>query len=306
MTAAVIVTGATRGVGRAVAAALAAEGCPLVVTGRDRARLDDLVEELRGSGAEVDAVAGDVSDEEVVAATVQRGLQRFGAISGLVNNAGIVADRTTLKMTVDEFDRVLAVNLRGAWLCGRAVAAAARDTGTGCSIVNIVSEVAFYGAVGQSNYMASKAGLVALTVAWAQELARYGIRANGVSPAALTQMSEVVLQHATAAAERAGRPAPEAADLGIGTPDEVAPLVTYLLGEQSREVTGQVFSFNGRNLGVWSFPRIAAQASAAGWTVADIAAAVDSVRLELQVTNPPEWMNLPAGPVRPGLENPTQ
>lgn len=282
MSRAAVVTGATRGVGRAVAEALASSGASLVVNGRDGDALDALVDRL-GTGADVVGVAGSVADPAVAAALVDTCVARHGRIDALVNNAGIVRDRTTLRMSVEEFDDVIAVNLRGAWLCGRAAALAMKETGG--SIVNVVSDVAFYGAVGQSNYMASKAGLVALTTGWALELARYGIAVNAVSPAALTDMSQVVLERAGTAAAADGRPAPEARDLGIGQPAEIAPLITYLASREASEVTGQVFGFDGRNLGVWSFPAVASMATAEAWTEEEIGEALAG-RLPLQKPSP--------------------
>jgi 3-oxoacyl-[acyl-carrier protein] reductase len=282
MSRAVVVTGATRGVGRAVAEALAASGASLVVNGRNADALDALVGDV-GSSADVVGVPGSVADPGVASALVDTCVERYGRIDALVNNAGIVRDRTTLRMSVAEFDDVVAVNLRGAWLCGRAAALAMKQTGG--SIVNVVSEVAFYGAVGQSNYMASKAGLIALTTGWAQELARYGIAVNAVSPAALTEMSEVVLERARATAVADGRPAPGPRDLGIGDPAEIAPLITYLASDAARQVTGQVFSFNGRELGVWSFPAVAATATAQTWTEQAIGATLAG-RLPLQKPSP--------------------
>ncbi|MDQ1735095.1 MAG: hypothetical protein QOH56_1346 [Pseudonocardiales bacterium] len=285
----VVVTGASRGVGRAFALALADAGARLVINGRDADALDSLAEDLRGRAAEVVSVAGSVAETDVARSLIQRCVSSFGRVDALINNAGIVRDRTTLKMSPDEFDDVIAVNLGGAWRCGRFAAEAMRETGGG-SIINIVSEVAFYGAVGQSNYAASKAGLVALTVEWALELGRYGIRANAVSPAALTDMSAVVLRRASDAARAAGQPAPDPRGLGIGMPDEIAPLILYLASDRSAEVTGQVFSFNGRDVGVWSHPHTASVLHAPGWSPQAFDDAVAGGRLTFQATHIPNWM----------------
>lgn len=283
--AAVIVTGATRGVGLAVARELAATGADLVLNARDAAALDHVVDAL--SGARVVGVPGDVSHQAVAERLVDTCVERFGTPDALVNNAGIVRDRTTLRMTTSEFDDVVAVDLRGPWLCGRAAARAMRDRGG--AIVNVVSDVAFYGAVGQSNYMAAKAGLIALTTAWSLELARYGIRVNAVSPSALTDMSRVVLDRARDAARADGRPLPDAGDLGIGHPDQIAPLIGYLAGPEATTVTGQVLSFDGRTISAWSFPQVVARATAPTWTQADIAAAFARGDVPTQTTHHPIW-----------------
>jgi len=265
----IVVTGATRGLGRAIAHALAGAGASLVVNGRDAQRLDALVAELADAGASVVAVPGSVADEQTAQRIVATAVERFGRLDTLVNNAGVVRDRTTLRMSVEEFDEVIATNLRGSWLCGREAARAMKQSGG--HIINITSNAAFQGSVGQSNYAAAKAGVAALTRAWAYELERYGIRANAVWPIALTDMTEVVIERAGAAAEADGRSRPSAAELGFGDPDEVATLLVYLASDLASHLNHQIVTFNGGRLATWTHPREEDVRERPRWSVEQIA-----------------------------------
>jgi NAD(P)-dependent dehydrogenase (short-subunit alcohol dehydrogenase family) len=265
----IVVTGATRGLGRAIAHALAGAGASLVVNGRDAQRLDALVAELADVGASAVAVPGSVADERTAQRIVATAVERFGRLDTLVNNAGVVRDRTTLRMSVEEFDEVIATNLRGSWLCGREAARAMKQSGG--HIINITSNAAFQGSVGQSNYAAAKAGVAALTRAWAYELERYGIRANAVWPIALTDMTEVVIERAGAAAEADGRSRPSAAELGFGDPDEVATLLVYLASDLASHLNHQIVTFNGGRLATWTHPREEDVRERPRWSVEQIA-----------------------------------
>ncbi|MCW3018166.1 MAG: 3-oxoacyl-ACP reductase [Solirubrobacterales bacterium] len=265
----IAVTGATRGLGRAFARALAAAGASLVVNGRDVQELDALVTEIAAAGASAVAVPGSVAQEQTAERIVAAAVERFGKLDPLVNNAGVVRDRTTLRMSVEEFDEVIATNLRGSWLCGREAARAMKRSGG--HIINITSNAAFQGSVGQSNYAAAKAGVAALTRAWAFELDRYGIRANAVWPIALTDMTEVVVERAGAAAEADGRERPSAAELGFGDPEAVATLVVYLASDLASHLNHQIVTFNGGRIATWTHPREEDVRERPRWSVGQIA-----------------------------------
>ena len=160
----IVVTGATRGLGRGFAVALAEAGARLVVNGTDAERLAEVAEATGGV-----AVAGSVADDDVAASLVAACVERHGGVDAVVNNAGIVRDRTLMKMTPEEFDEVVAVNLRGTWSVSRHAAAAMKDTGG--LLLQVVSNSAFTGSVGQTNYAASKAGVMGMLYAWDAELA---------------------------------------------------------------------------------------------------------------------------------------
>jgi NAD(P)-dependent dehydrogenase (short-subunit alcohol dehydrogenase family) len=183
----IAVTGASRGLGRAFAVACAGAGADVVVNGRDSDSLADTSALVLAAGVRCEAVVGDVAEEAVCTAIVTRCVEAFGGIDCLVNNAGITRDRTLGKMSAEEFDNVIAVNLRGTWACAKAAALAMRERGG--SIVNVVSNTAFSGAIGQTNYAASKAGVAGMTRTWARELSRYEIRVNAIWPIAATDMT---------------------------------------------------------------------------------------------------------------------
>jgi NAD(P)-dependent dehydrogenase (short-subunit alcohol dehydrogenase family) len=269
---AVVVTGASRGLGRSIAVAVAAAGAATVVNGRDADNIAALVAEIEAAGGRAVGVVGSVAEEAVADRLVSTCVESFGKIDCLINNAGVVRDRTTLRMTADEFDDVIATNLRGTWLCGRAAARAMKESGGG-HLVNIVSNVAFHGSFGQSNYAAGKAGAAALTRSWAYELARYGIRANAVWPVAVTDMTQVVIDRAVQAAEAAGEPVPTAGAIGLGDPDEVAKLLVYLASDLAKDINYQMITFNGGRLSLWTHPTEVEVRDRRRWTVDEIAAA---------------------------------
>jgi 3-oxoacyl-[acyl-carrier protein] reductase len=270
----IVVTGASRGLGRAFARALAAEGARLVVNGTNAELLGEVAAELRASGTDVEAVVGTVADDAICASVIGRCVERFGGVDAVVNNAGIVRDRTLMRMTPEEFDEVIAVNLRGTWSVSRHAAMAMRDNGG--LLLQIVSNSAFTGSVGQTNYAASKAGVMGMLYAWDAELARFRIRTNALWPIAETDMTQVVFTNAAARAESQGRPVPSAQDLGFGTPDEVARIVVFLCSELATSLRSQLMTFNGRKLALWSHPKetwIRRQAD--GWTIDQLAEALD-------------------------------
>ena len=240
-----------------------------MINGRDEAGLKALAAELEAAGAQVAAEPGSVADDDVCARLTETCVERFGRIVGLVNNAGVVRDRTLLKMTGDELDEVLAVNLRGSFACGMYAARAMAANGGGW-ITNVASSAAFYGSFGQSNYAASKAGTVGMTRAWSHELARRSIRVNAVCPVAHTDMSEVVLERVRASAVARGEPPPDGDALGLGAPAEVAAVVIALALADG--VTGQVVTFDGRRAARWSHPRETSEVRAdAPWDPAALA-----------------------------------
>ncbi|MBI1987794.1 MAG: SDR family NAD(P)-dependent oxidoreductase [Nitrospinae bacterium] len=235
-----VVTGAGSGLGRSHALALAREGAKVVVndlgcsrdgTGRTQAAANQVVEEIRALGGEAAPDYHDVSTMEGAAAIIQTALDRFGRIDILVNNAGILRDRTILKMEEEEWDRVIAVHLKGTFSCTQAAARAMKQLGRGGRIVNTTSLAGLKGNFGQANYGAAKAGIYGLTRIAALELAREGITVNAIAPLAKTRMTEDV-------------PAiPEEM-----RPEQASPLVLFLTSDLAREVTGRVFGIHGQQI----------------------------------------------------------
>lgn len=262
----VVVTGASRGLGRAVAVACAEQGARVVINGRDEATLQETAA-LVGGGCEV--VPGSVADFAVCEALIGRAVDAFGGLDALVNNAGITRDRTLMKMTPEEFREVIDVNLFGTFACGKLAATAMRETGG--AIVNVVSNTAFSGAIGQSNYGASKAGVAGLTRTWTRELTRYGIRVNAIWPIAQTDMTNGLI-------ERMATDGQSAADLGFGPPEEVAKIVVFLLTDTA--VNGQIVTFNGRRLALWNHPSEVELVERDEWSIEDIAARFDGLTMQ--------------------------
>jgi 3-oxoacyl-[acyl-carrier protein] reductase len=236
----VAVTGASRGLGRALAVAFAREGASVVVGYRSRERdAQAAVEEARAAGGTATAIAFDVTDAAATSAAFDRVRSELGAVDVLVNNAGVARDNLLPMMSDDDFDQVVGVNLRGAFVCCRAVVKPMIARGDG-AIVNIASVSGLRGSPGQASYSASKGGLIALTRTLAAELAPRGIRVNAVVPGYL----------ATGMAARMDR---RKLDDGIartplgraGTADEVARAVLFLASSDASYIVGQAIAVDG-------------------------------------------------------------
>jgi len=234
-----IVTGGTRGIGAAVAALLAEHGAAVVVSGRDAARLQNAVQELEERGASVHGVVADVAKREDADRLVEAAKERYGRLDLLVNNAGITRDGLLIRMKDDDWDRVMEVNLRGAFLMTRAAAKLMVRQRSG-RIINIASTAGAMGNPGQANYSAAKAGLIGFTKATARELAHWGILVNAVAPGLIETDMAAAIPAETREALLAQVPLKR-----IGSPREVAEMVGFLAGDGAAYVTGQVFHVNG-------------------------------------------------------------
>lgn len=235
-----LVTGGSRGLGAAMALTLARSGHQVVVNYARRAdAADDVVAAIAAGGGDAYAVSADVSEEDQVATLFEAAKERFGPVEILVNNAGITRDNLVLRMSPDDFDTVIATNLRSAYLCTRA---ALRDMvrARWGRVISIASVAGIQGNAGQANYAASKAGLIGFTKSVAKEVGSRGITANVVAPGYIsTDLTRILPEAVKAAAEKAitlGR---------FGEAKEVAALVEFLASDQAGYITGQVIAVDG-------------------------------------------------------------
>ncbi len=253
----VVITGAGRGIGREHAIEFARQGAKVVVndlgaeidgSGSSAGPAGQVVDEIRGMGGEAVANGDDVSDYEGAGRLIEAAIETFGTIDVLVNNAGILRDRMLVNMSIEEWDAVIRVHLRGTFAPTRHAVEYWRNRvkvgeTNDARIINTTSPSGIYGNVGQTNYGAAKAGIASFTIIAAMELARYGVTVNAVAPAALTRMTE---------------------NLGLGDPSvvrkpeefdpldpgNIAPLVVWLGSSESAEITGRVFNVQGDHISV--------------------------------------------------------
>jgi len=234
-----IVTGASRGIGRSIALALASRGATIVAVDMDQASTDAVVAELTASGVKALGVVGNVTVTQDVERMIEAAVETFGRVDILVNNAGITRDGLLVRMKDEDWDAVLTVNLKGAFLCTRAASKVMTKQRYG-RIINIASIVGQMGNAGQANYCASKAGLIGLTKSNARELAKRSVTVNAVAPGFIATAMTDALSDKVKADLAAQIPMER-----LGSSDDIANAVVFLASEQSSYITGQVIGVNG-------------------------------------------------------------
>ncbi|MCX6014716.1 MAG: 3-oxoacyl-ACP reductase FabG [Chloroflexales bacterium] len=235
-----VVTGGSRGIGRAISLSLATTGATVVVNYRgNQAAADETVASIVAAGGQAVAIQADVAKGEDVERLFKEVNERFGRIDILVNNAGITRDTLMLRMKDDDWDAVMDTNLRGLFLCTRAVLRPMTRVRWG-RIINITSVVGLMGNAGQANYAAAKAGIIGFTKSVAREIGSRTITVNAVAPGFID--TELTASLGPETREALIKQIP----LGrLGTPDDVAGLVTFLASEQAAYITGQTFNSDG-------------------------------------------------------------
>jgi 3-oxoacyl-[acyl-carrier protein] reductase len=235
-----LVTGGSRGIGRAIAQSLATTGATVVVNYRgNQAAADETVASIEAAGGKAVAIQADVANAEDVERLFKEVAERFGRIDILVNNAGITRDTLMLRMKDDDWDAVMDTNLRGLFLCTRAALRPMTRARWG-RIINITSVVGLMGNAGQANYAAAKAGIIGFSKSVAREIGSRSITVNAVAPGFIdTELTAVLgpeMREALIKQIPLGR---------LGTPEDVASLVTFLASEQAAYITGQTFNTDG-------------------------------------------------------------
>ena len=234
-----IITGAAQGIGLATALKFAAEGAIVVVCDLRQAAIDEAVKQCQALGAQALGRIMDVTDHAMVDAVVAEVKAKFGRIDVLVNNAGITKDARLQKMTLAQFDQVIDVNLRGVFHCAQAVADIMVSQGSGV-ILNASSVVGIYGNFGQTNYAATKFGVIGFTKTWGRELGPKGIRVNAVAPGFVTTpildtVPETVLKEMQARVPLKR----------LGKPEEIANVYAFLASDEASYINGAVIEVSG-------------------------------------------------------------
>ncbi|ALC91019.1 3-oxoacyl-ACP reductase [Bacillus sp. FJAT-18017] len=235
-----LVTGASRGIGREIALELAKQGANVAINfAGSEAKANEVAEEIRVMGRDAFAIQGDVSDQEAVAALVKETVGRFGSLDILVNNAGITRDNLLMRMKESEWDDVININLKGVFLCTKAVTRQMMKQRSG-RIINLASVVGVSGNPGQANYVAAKAGVIGLTKTTAKELSSRNITVNAIAPGFITtDMTHKLTEEIKAEMLKL---IPLAR---FGEPGDIAKAVVFLASDDASYITGQTLHIDG-------------------------------------------------------------
>lgn len=234
-----IITGSGKGIGQATAVKFAAEGAKVAVCDVDVRAIEDTLALIREAGGEASGYRVDVTNKEEITDMVGEVMEKYRRVDVLVNNAGIILDNQLHKMTDDQFDRVVEINLKGSYLCAKAVVDIMISQNQGV-ILNASSIVGIYGNFGQTNYAATKFGVIGMTKSWAKELGRKGIRSNAVCPGFISTTILESMPEKTIEAMKQKVP------LGrLGRPEEIASVYAFLASDEASYINGAVIEVGG-------------------------------------------------------------
>ena len=260
-----VVTGSGTGLGQAYAIGLARAGAKVVVNARTASNVANVVEEIRKMGGTAEGCAASVASMEGAHEIIQTAVDRFGRIDILVNNAGIPSRKLLVDMTEQDFDSVIATNLKGTFACARHAVPHMIKQGWG-RIINM-SSGSILGQEGATSYASSKGGVLNISLTWAVELAQYGITCNAIRTSAATRLTKTRRDQAKQAALERHEQPPTDADLGYYRPEEAAPLVVYLASEEAAWINGQFICIDGPRLAICEHTHHAKTAiMPEGWT----------------------------------------
>jgi len=274
-----IVTGAAHGLGKTHALLLAQEGAKVVVNdlgadvdggGKASGPADDVIKEIEAAGGAAVANYESVVDFQGAKKIIDCAIDNFGKLDILINNAGFLRDKMTFNMSEEEWDSVVNVHLKGTFNCGRWISAYFREQSKAGRlqsgrIINTVSHAGLFGAAGQPNYAAAKAGIAALTMAWARGMAKYGITCNAIAPMARTRLTDTSENLQTMFAQA------QEGQFDTFAPENISPIVAYLASDQAQDITGRVFSIRGGILEVFQPWQVAGSIDIGKrWTIKEI------------------------------------
>jgi NAD(P)-dependent dehydrogenase (short-subunit alcohol dehydrogenase family) len=287
-----VVTGAGRGLGRAHALALAAEGAKVVVndlggamdgTGADKAPADEVVAEIKKMGGEAVANYDSVATMEGGERIIKAAIDNFGRLDILVNNAGVLRDRMIFNMTEEEWDTVINVHLKGHFTCTKHACVVFRQQRSG-RIIN-TSSISGVGNMGQANYSAAKEGIVGFTRTVARDMGRYGVTCNAIRPAAATRLT-MTPELKAAWEKRAAAGLGAVSDAGQHLPEAIAPIVVFLCTDEAANINGRTFQVRGGEVHLMTDPVAIRSIYKAGmWTVDELCKLVP-MSLALGLVNP--------------------
>lgn len=276
-----IVTGSGRGLGLAYARELARQGAAVVINDVHADVAADAVRTIESDGGRAVAVVAPVGSTEAAKQLVQAAIDTFGRLDILVTNAGILRDKSLLKMTDEDFDAVINVHLKGTFTCVREAFGYFKENNVQGRIITIGSPTGQRGNFGQTNYAAAKAGIVGMVRTWALEMKKAGVAVNTVVPVAATAMTKTVpyFQKAVEATERSeAMPSFFRHELGFGTADDVAGMIAFLASDAAAGISGQVIGVGGDRLQLWTHPEAAAtEYRVGGWGYTDLVEDFDTL-----------------------------